>query len=36
MSKRFERWAGNVDAWVIGAALVILAVAYVISKLRGG
>jgi hypothetical protein len=36
MTKRFERWAGTADAWIIGLALVALAIAYVISKLRGG
>jgi hypothetical protein len=36
MSKRFERWTGNAEAWAVGAVLAILAVAYVISQLRGG
>jgi hypothetical protein len=34
--KRYERWAGRVDAWLVGLALLALAIAYVISRLRGG
>lgn len=34
--KRFERWAGTVDVWLMGLALLALAIAYVISRLRGG
>jgi hypothetical protein len=35
MSKRFERMAGNTEAWVLGAVLAILGILYVISKFRG-
>ena len=36
MAKRFERWAGTADAWIMALALVALAIAYAISRLRGG
>jgi hypothetical protein len=35
MSKRFERLTGNVEAWAIGAVLLIVAIAYFISQVRG-
>jgi hypothetical protein len=33
MSKRFERLSGNVEAAVIGAVLMLVAIAYVVSRL---
>lgn len=33
MSKRFERLAAKAEAWAIGAVLVILVIAYAISRL---
>lgn len=36
MSKQFERWTRNSEATIVGAVLVILAVAYVLSRLTGG
>jgi hypothetical protein len=33
MSRRFERWTGRVEAIVVGAALVLVAIAYLISRL---
>jgi hypothetical protein len=36
MSKRFERLSGNVEAIVIGAALLLAAIAYVVSRFTGG
>jgi len=35
MSRRFERLAGNAEAWIIGAVVVGIAIAYVISRLHG-
>jgi hypothetical protein len=35
MSRRFERLAGNAEAWIIGAVVVVMANAYLISRLRG-
>jgi hypothetical protein len=35
MSKRFERWTARAEATVVGAALVLAAIAYVISRLSG-
>jgi len=35
MSKRFERFTANAEAWVIGAVMVVLAIAYVIFQIRG-
>jgi len=35
MSKRFERWTARAEAIVVGAALVLAAIAYVISRLSG-
>jgi hypothetical protein len=36
MSKRFERLSGNAEAAVIGAVLVVVAIAYLVSKFVGG
>ena len=36
MSKRFERLSSNVEAAVLGAVLLLVAVAYVVSRLMGG
>ncbi len=36
MSKRFERLSGNVEAAVIGAVLVVVAIAYFVSRFEGG
>jgi hypothetical protein len=36
MSKQFERWSRNSEAMIVGAVVVILAVAYVVSRLTGG
>jgi hypothetical protein len=35
MSKRFERLSAKVEAWVIGGALLVIAIAYLISRLGG-
>jgi hypothetical protein len=35
MSKRFEGWTARAEAIVVGAALVLAAIAYVISRLSG-
>jgi hypothetical protein len=35
MSKRFESWTARVEAIVVAAALVLAAIAYVISRLSG-
>jgi hypothetical protein len=32
MSRRFERLTANAEAWVIGAVLVVIAIAYLISR----
>jgi hypothetical protein len=34
MSRRFERLAGNAEAWIIGAIILLLAVAYLFSRVR--
>jgi hypothetical protein len=36
MSKRFERWTRNSEALIVGAVILVLAVAYAISRLTGG
>jgi len=36
MSKRFERLTANVEAVVIGAVLLLVAIAYVMSRFVGG
>ena len=36
MSKRFERLSGKFDVIVLGAALLLAAIAYVISRSTGG
>ncbi len=36
MSKRFERLSGNVEAAVIGAVLVVVAIAYFVSRFVAG
>ena len=36
MSKRFERLTANVEASIIGAILLLIAIAYVVSKVMGG
>lgn len=35
MSKRFERVTAKAEAWMFGAVLLVLAVAYVISRVQG-
>jgi len=35
MSKRFERLSARVEALIVGAVLLVLAIAYVVSRLRG-
>jgi hypothetical protein len=35
VSRRFERFAGNTEAWIIGAVVTLLAMAYLVSLLRG-
>jgi hypothetical protein len=35
MSKRFERFTANAEAWAVGGVLAVLAIAYVISQIRG-
>ena len=36
MSKLFERWTRNSEAMIVGAVVVVIAVAYIISRLTGG
>ena len=36
MTKRFERLSGNVEAAVIGAVVLVIAIAYVVSRFIGG
>ena len=36
MAKRFERLHANIEAVSIGAVLVVLAVAYLVSRFMGG
>jgi len=36
MSKRYERLTGNMEAIVVGAVLLVIAIAYVVSRLTGG
>jgi hypothetical protein len=36
MSKRFERLSANVEAALIGAALLVVAIAYVVSRFIPG
>jgi hypothetical protein len=36
MSKRFERRIGNIETILIGAVLLVIAIAYVVSRLTGG
>ena len=36
MSKRFERLIGNMEAIIIGAVLLVIAIAYVVSRLAAG
>jgi len=35
VSRRFEHLTANAEAWVIGAVLVVLAIAYVMSRFSG-
>ncbi len=35
MSRRFERLTENIEAWAVGAVLLIVAIAYLISQVRG-
>ena len=35
MPKRFEQWTRNSEAIIIGAVIVLLAVAYIVSRLSG-
>lgn len=35
MSKTFERLTAKAEAWTLGVVLVVLAVAYVISRAQG-
>ena len=35
MLTRFERFAGNAEAWIIAAVVVGIAIAYLISRLQG-
>jgi hypothetical protein len=36
MSKRFERWSARAEALVIGAMLVLLAMAYLVTRFANG
>ena len=36
MSRRFERLYANVEAVVVGAVLLVIAIAYVVSRFMGG
>ena len=36
MSQRFERFGRNVEAMIIGAVLLVLAIAYLVSRLTEG
>ncbi len=36
MSKRYERLIGNMEAILVGAVLLVIAIAYVVSRLTGG
>jgi len=36
MSKRFERLSANVEAAIIGAVALVIAIAYVVSRFLGG
>jgi hypothetical protein len=36
MSKQFERWTRHSEALIVLAVVVVLAVAYVVSRLSGG
>lgn len=35
MSKRFERLTGNVEASIVGVVLLLIVIAYVVSKFMG-
>jgi hypothetical protein len=35
VSKRFERLTATVEAWVIGGVALVIAILYVVSRLRG-
>jgi len=35
MSKRFERLSANIEATVIGVVLLVVAIAYAVSRLTG-
>jgi hypothetical protein len=36
MSKQFERWTRNSEALIVVAVVVVLAIAYVVSRFTGG
>jgi hypothetical protein len=36
MSKRFERWTRNSEALIVGAVVLVVVIAYVVSRLTGG
>jgi hypothetical protein len=36
MSKRFERWTRNSETVIVVAIVVVIAVAYIVSRLTGG
>ena len=36
MSKQFERWTRNSEAVIVGAIVLVLAIAYIVSRLSGG
>jgi len=35
MSRRFERFTANAEAWMVGGALAVLAIVYLITNIRG-
>ena len=36
MSKKFERFTAKAEAWAFGVVLIVLVVAYMISRTQGG
>jgi hypothetical protein len=36
VSKRFERFTAKAESWTLGVVLIVLVVAYLISRIQGG
>jgi len=36
MSRQFERFTAKAETWAIGVVMIVLAIAYVISRVQGG